>query len=876
MTMDAGRWERIQALFHGAADLPAEEQRAFLERECVDPDLAADVLAMLAEDARGSSLLDSDIAYAAREMLGGASAGVPAEQFGRYRIKEMLGEGGMGVVYLAERTDLGGLVAIKILRDAWLSPARRERFANEQRTLARLNHPAIARIYDANTLEDGTPWFVMEYVEGVPLTDYCETHASSIPERLRLFRAICEAVEYAHRHLVIHRDLKPSNILARTDGSVVLLDFGISKQLEGLDVPVDQTRTGLRFLTPAYAAPEQLRGDQAAMQTDVYSLGVVLYELLTGRLPFDLANRTPGEAETIILEHEPVKPSAVARRVAERAGDRGRVLALGGTEWADLDVLCLTAMHKDPTRRYGSAEALIRDIDRFLNGEPLEARSDSVRYRVSKFVTRHRRPLAAAMFVFTAVVALTLFYTVRLTRARNAAVAEAARTQRIQRFMLDLFQGGDDDVGPSDSLRVVSLLERGVRDARALDAEPAVQAELYQTLGSLYQRLGRLASADTLLRASLAQRRGVYGGDHPDIAGSLIALGGLRQAQARYDEAEPLLRDGLAMSQRTLPPRDPAVVRAMIALGQMLEDHGNYDEAIRVLTAAVRLQPASGPPTSELSASLTELANTHFYSGHYALADSLNRRLVAMDSALYGAGHPHVADDLINLGAVQYEWGRYAEAERFDRQALEIIGRWFGSENQETASAMTLLGRALVAEKKTDEATDILGRALVIEQRVYGPVHPRVASTLNDLGQIALARGQLADAESDFRRMAAIYQTVYSGKHYLIGIAWSNLGSVYIARKDYANAERYLRQAMARYAETLPADHLTIAIGRLKLGRALIHERKYAEAEREIDAGYAIVNKQETPPAKWVEFARADLAILHDSQRATAPLVLRK
>src|SRR3989454_1722418 len=590
--MNAARWEKIQALFHDVADLPDPAQRASLEAQCAeDPALMTEVLGLLEEDARGDSLLDRDAAHVAAEVL---DEGIPPalldQTFGPYRLKEALGQGGMGVVYLAEREDLGSVAAIKILRDAWLSPDRRERFASEQRTLAQLNHPAIARLYDASTLPDGTPWFVMEYVEGVPLTKFCEEHASSIPERLRLFRAVCEAVEHAHRHLIVHRDLKPSNILVTPDGSVKLLDFGIAKHLDSLAGPVDQTKTGLRMMTPAYAAPEQILGEPIGMHTDIYTLGVVLYELLTGRLPFDLSNRTPGEAETVIVERGPKRPSAAAQEqsISRRA-------------WADLDVLCLTAMHIEPQRRYRTVEALIRDIDHYLAGEPLEARPDTFGYRLGKYVRRNWRPGAAATASFIVFVGLVVFYTVRPATARNAAVVEAARTQRIQHFMLNLFQGGEEAVGPADSLRVVTLVDRGVRDAQSLDGEPAVQAELYETLGSIYQKLGKLDRADSLLRSALDRRRTLFGSDHPDVAKSLVALGRLRVDQAEYQEAERLIREGLAMSKRHRRPGDPAIASATLALGQVLEESGKYDEGIKVLEQAVRLRGmAPAQPTTEI------------------------------------------------------------------------------------------------------------------------------------------------------------------------------------------------------------------------------------------------------------------------------------
>src|ERR1700688_938552 len=412
--MDSARWQRIQSLFHDAAGVPQGEQRVFLEAACGDEELIVEVLAMLDQDAHGHSLLDQNIADLAQETLANAiPASLILKEFGPYQILKLLGEGGMGVVYLAERRDLGTQVAVKVLRDAWLSPARRERFASEQRTLAQLNHPLIARLYDADTLDDGTPWFVMEYVDGIPLTHYCREHECSVEQRLQLFRSVCEAVQHAHGHAVIHRDLKPSNILVKDDGSVRLLDFGIAKQLESLDLQVDQTMTGLRMMTPAYASPEQIRGDRVGISTDVYSLGVILYELLTGQLPFDLSGLTPAEAASIIAEHEPGKPSAAVKRTIDSEASSHTLslslsLSLSKTAWAD--VLCLNAMHKDPRRRYQSVEALIRDVDHYLNAEPLDARRDAWQYRIGKFVGRIRRAVALVAALFVIPVGLVAFF----------------------------------------------------------------------------------------------------------------------------------------------------------------------------------------------------------------------------------------------------------------------------------------------------------------------------------------------------------------------------------------------------------------------------------------------------------------------------------
>ncbi len=861
--MDRARWRKIQSLFHDAADLPQSEQRGFLESACADDEsLVAEVLAMLEQDASGHSLLDRNLAEIAHETLAPGSSrndaladdGFPSSiprEFGPYRILKLLGEGGMGVVYLAERTDLGTHVAIKILRDAWLSPARRERFSSEQRTLGQLNHPLIARLYDADTLDDGTPWFVMEYVDGVPLTEYCREHQCSLNERLKLFRAVCEAVQYAHSNTVIHRDLKPSNILVKSDGSVRLLDFGIAKQIESLDLAADQTphvtMTGLRFLTPAYASPEQIRGDHVGIATDVYSLGVILYELLAGQLPFDLSRLTPAEAATAITTQEPVKPSAAAKR------------DLSKSAWADLDVLCLSAMHKDPKRRYQTVDALIRDVDRFQKGEPLEARPDTWQYRFGKFVRRNRRAVAATAAIFIVIVALVSFFTVRISKARDTALAEAARTERIQHFMANLFQGGDAAAGPSDSLRVITIVDRGVQEAKALNSDPKVQAELYENLGGIYEKLGKFDQADALLTAALNQRKSLFGPDSPEVAESLTALGLLRSDQARLQEAEQFTRQGLEMSERRLPPTHPARAHALRAYGKVLAERGSYDRAIAALNEAVRLQSAPGVAPAELAESLSMLADANYSAGHYDVCNALYPRILSMRRQIYGERHPLVADTLGSMAAVQSDLGYYPKAERLDRQSLEIIQSYYGDDHPKTANRLTNLAQALSYQRKFDEAVSLLNQALAIDEHVYGPTHPALAETLNELGNVASMQDHYDDAREKFQRAADIYRSVYGDHHYLVAIALSNVADTYLHKKNYPRAEELFRDVVRRFQETLPADNVNLGIAHLKLGRTLLRQNRYEDAESETSAGYEILKKQSSPATSFMHAAQKDL-----------------
>ncbi len=857
--MDAARWKRIQQLFHDAAAIPGADRAAWLGTLCGDdPTLIPEVLALL-ETENSETLLDRDLGDVARGLFdSGESAGSPPASFGPYRVVRILGEGGMGVVYLAEREDLRSRAAIKVLKDAWVSPARRERFQAEQRTLARLNHPLIARLYDAGTLADGTPWFVMEYVAGRPLNLHAREEELSISGRLSLFRSVCEAVQHAHRHAIIHRDLKPSNVLVTADGTVKLLDFGIAKELEEREEGGAPTRTLLRMMTPAYAAPEQVRGDPPGLHTDIYALGVILYELLSGRLPFDLADRTPGEADTIILEQSPPRPSTIRDLREGAPSGRGR-LDGGRGAWADLDVLILTAMHKDPGRRYASVDALIRDLDRFQRNEPLEARPDSFGYRAGKFARRNRTPLIVAGAVVAAITSLTAWYTVQLMSARDAALAESTRARRTQKFMTDLFEGGDPAAGPAESLRVVTLLDRGLLEARRLDAEPEVQTDLYATLGGIQRQMGKLDKADSLLGLALAGSRAVHGASDPETAERLVDLGLLRSDQSRFDEALSLVRQALSAQRKARPPDPAGMARTLSALGLVLQNNGDNAAAIDTLKEALRFHELAGSSPEERGETLTQLANSHFYTGDLAASDSLNRIVLELDRKIFGDHHPHVASDLLNLGAIQQEQGRNADAEPFYREALGIYESWYGPDHHETAATLTMIARALIPQGRNAEAAEMLKRSLDIRMRIYGPESPGVASTLNEIGRLAQAEGRLDEAIDCYSRMAAIYRIVYTGEHQLIGVALANLGGALTERGDYRAAEASFRDAIRMYAATLPGDHLYVGIARTKLGRSLLRAGRIADAERESRAGYAILVRQVDPLSGWLVNARKDL-----------------
>lgn len=806
-------------------------------------------MAMLEEDAHGTSLLDGGLANAAHEVLETGAPPLPC--FGPYRTLRPLGEGGMGVVYLAERDDLQHRVAIKVLRDAWLSPARRERFAAEQQTLAQLNHPSIARLYDADTLEDGTPWFVMEYIDGLPLVAHCHRHSCSIDERLKLFRAVCEAVQHAHLHAIIHRDLKPSNILVTRDGQVKLLDFGIAKQLDALD-GVDQTRTALRIMTPAYAAPEQIRGERVGIYTDVYALGVILYELLAGRLPFDLSNRTPGEAETIIVQQDPEKPSIACKGSQE---------TIGPAAWSDLDVLCLTAMHKDPARRYRSVDALIREIDHYLNSEPLDARPDTVRYRVGKFIRRHHRAVASAALVFAIVTGLVIFYTARLRSARNAAQAErdranrqAAITTAVNQFLADdllgrsnPFQSGKSGTTLVDAVKQASPdIDRKFADApqvaarlhlaiaRALDLRsefPDARAE-YDRASALFVRAGGPLSGEAI--ATQLQRAA--------MEARTYEAGSLERARSILAEQESRIAN-----HAELPGDVPvwlASARGMVAL------IGN-DAKSAAEQFQIAYDRSLALPEFDETARLTlkqRLAFAYIRLGQGKQAERLFRELIAAFGRLQGVDSPSVLRVRLNLAQAFMIQNKHKEAIEETKRIYPAYIERLGEDHE---LAMQVLATQAQSEGSLELWNDAIRDDLKIHElavRKQGPLSFYAIATLADTALAQCRAGRYQAGELNARRAFDASAKAFGARAGLTGGAAQTLAACLVELNKLDEASRLLQGIDTKAVAQLVGSPDWSA--NLDLTQAEIAYRRgdYATARKYLDSAAPVLSRADAEP----------------------------
>ncbi len=836
------RWARIEALFHDALAQPAAHRTTFLERACDDASLRRDVARLLEAHAQPAPIFEKTAEALAAD-LEQAAGNYEGRQIGPYRIVRLLGQGGMGAVYLAEHRDLQAQVALKVVRDVFASPHHIQRFLSERRLLARLNHPSIARILHAGVTDEGVPYFAMEYVDGVPLTDYCDQQRLSIRQRLTLFTEVCAAVYDAHRNLIVHRDLKPSNILVTPQGEVKLLDFGIAKLLEQGPGEAGRTATGYAVMTPAYAAPEQIRGEDATLATDVYALGVLLYELLVGQMPYPVEDRLAHEVSEAVLQADPRKPSTQVQKANQVAAYRSTTPAqLRRHLQGDLDTICLKAIQKDTAHRYATAGELRADLERHLQGLPVLARPSTFRYQLRKFTYRHRLSVALGSLIVVSFLALVGFYTGLLTQQRDRAQHEAEKAQQVSDYLVSLFEASDPyAAAPADTQSVATLLEQGVARMNELADQPEVQAQMLNVLGKVYTQRSQYALAAPLLRQSVRLHRNLDQ-RHPDVAKSLTNLGILFYYRDDLDSAEVVLREAVQIFEAHLPGTSVVMAEALNVWGVLASHQSDYGLAEERYRRALALHEASPQPPEALSEILNNLAVSLYQQGRYDEAGHYYREALALDSARYDVPHPEIATGLANLGKLYELQGDYARAESLLTASLTMRQASLEAPHYDIAIGLSQMAQLMVRTNAYERAEAYARESLAMHEALFGPHHSRVATTLSTLALVSKSQGNYAQAAAQTQRALGIYQENLGPRHHFVGIMRCNMGELQFLQQRYAAAEEAYQECLSILEAVLPPDHWQLAHNRILFGQVLAARQRWEEAEALLLAGYEVLN----------------------------------
>ena len=818
--MHDARWQEVKDVLDAVLDRPPEQWSAFLDQVCQDEEVRRRVDTLLAEERE--DFLDRP-AFTWRRQ---GDEDPSLQRVDGYRLLRRLGRGGMGEVFLAERaaSDFHQQVAIKLVKRGMDTEEVVRRFRAERRILAGLEHPNVARLIDGGTTRDGLPYLVMEYVEGVPLDRYCREHKLSTRQRLELFLEICDAVQTAHRHLVVHRDLKPGNVLVSSQGRPKLLDFGIAKLLQSdSDGAATVTQAAGRMLTPVYASPEQVLGQPVTTASDIYSLGILLFETLTARLPFQRSARLPSAEE---LSREPPLPSVAV--TSDEPASNGFKLhrspaKLRGELAGDVDAIVCKALAFDPSQRYATVEQLSTDVRHHLGGRPVEARAPSWGYRALKLVRRRRKELMAGAGIFAAALAMAISLIVLMIERRDAAEQrrrfqlEAENNDRLRQFTIETLHAVDPQVNDGKVLGPEEILNLSVENATELFGDfPATEAAIVHGIASVFFGRGDRRRALELFEETLRLRRQAFDEPNWQVAEALNDVGFVRHSQGDYHGAERFYREVL--------------------------DRPHFGP--------------DGDPVME-SLLMDNLAKSLRAQGKMAEAEAFQRQALAIRRRLYsGRGHRDVARSLHNLAILLRQTGHYDEAERHYREALAMHHR-IGTSDYEIAATLANLGKLFCEQGRFEEGDKNLRESLARRRRIYGDMdHPQIAYSLREIGVCHQLRGELGKAEELYLSANDIFVQRDEESHPELGIGLRELASLRTERNELAAAEQAIRRALDVYRRRLAPDHWRIADAESVLGGCLLELGRVEEAAPLIERGYLGVRAVRGEPTREVREAR--------------------
>jgi non-specific serine/threonine protein kinase/serine/threonine-protein kinase len=815
-------------------------------------------------------------------------------RMGDYRLIQRVGEGGMGEVWEAEQLrPVRRRVAVKLIKLGMDTRQVVARFETERQALALMNHPGIAKVFDGGATPEGRPYFVMELVEGVPITRYCDRERLGTRQRLDLFVQVCHAVQHAHQKGVIHRDLKPSNVLVsvQDDRPVPkIIDFGVAKAVAGhLTERTLFTELGQAIGTPEYMSPEQAErtGQDVDTRTDVYSLGVLLYQLLVGALPFDpTADRSAGlgEIRQAIREQDPPRPSTRLGATDEDTktlADQRRTdpPTLRRQLRGDLDWIVMKALEKDRMRRYPAASELAADIERHLRHEPVTAGPPSTAYRLRKFVRRHRFGVAAAALVFAALLAGVVGTTlglVRAVRAEAEARREAATSEQVKDFLVELFEVSDPNEAKGRTITAEEVLDQGAARIRSgLAGEPLIQTSLMSTIGRVYRNLGLYEKARPLFESALETRSRLLGAGHPGVAESMEDLGLLLKYIGELDESASLLESCLEIREAAYGPESAAVGLSLGALARVRAEQGDYAAARSLYDRALKIEEEQfGPEDPRVAVELNNLALLLWKQGELDEAVPLLERTLAIKERSYGPTDLRVAKTLHNLGALHAEMRRFEPARDLQERALEISERILGPDHPELAYAYNDLGSLHARQGELAEAREYYERALAAKRKTFGPDHPRVARTMNNLGIVLRRLERYDEAREMLEGALAIKEAALGPDHPSVASTLNNLALVLSLSGEPEEAlpllERSLRIKEARYGpenRNLMSTLENLAEVRAELKE---YERARRSVERALAIGEAALGPDSPRLADTLELYARVLRLAGEEERAAA------
>ena len=819
--MNPERWNIISEICSEALSYYGVDRHRFLDQKCKDDEeLRKEVESLIATYESDPDFLDAPSDEPVED------SNVEERVVGPYKIIKNIGQGGMGDVFLAFREDSKQHVALKLLRPAFSRANLLKRFEIEQQILAGLNHPNIARLLDIGQTEDRLPYLAMEYVDGLPITKYCDENKLSIEDRLELFIQVCQAVQYAHQNLVVHRDIKPSNLLVTPEGNVKLLDFGIAKILNAADADLSimETQTGIRLMTPAYASPEQVQGQTITTNSDVYSLGVLLYELLTGLRPFDLSEKVQAEVYRIISEDKPTKPSTIIDKEPTVAGSRKlSVDRLKKLLSGELDNIVLKTLRKEPSRRYSSAQDLASDVKRYLDGLPVLAQPDSFQYRTSKFLKRHKWAAGmAALFAFTLIgfSGLTLYQSKVVAEERDRAQAEAAKSEQVTVFLQSLFETANPVLAPRDTIMVRDVLEDGMdRINNELNDQPELKSAMLNTMGKAFENLGRLDRSEELFSNALEISRNDLGKDHIEFERSMGNLIGVHRLNQAVEKELPLLLEYKDLIKEKYGEKNFSYLSYTYDLASNYHLRREQAKSDSVLLVAEKLQgqiPLEDDP--HFARSLRSVGRMKAGSGDEDGAFETFKMAYDMEKRLYGDKSVDLSMTITNFVGFLIEWDRYEEAEPYLQELADMHRDFFPEGHRDVAVAHVHEAEVYLELGKLDLAEEAALKAVDMFEKLLGEREVYLLGWANNvLGHVLQGKEEFQMAENKFKKAIGYYVRLF-GPNFVVALERrQDLALLYAATNRFSEAEAILLNDYLHMLEKRGAVDSYTEIGRRQL-----------------------------------------------------------